>query len=132
MVAINQKGRLMTKTLEQSTEREARDFGNADILKFMNSEEVSYIAVGKRGTMSLPAAIRKRFRLDSPGAQLRVSVRDDNVIELRPYLAIPADQAWYWTPEWQAKERQADDDISQRHTTVFGSDEEFDAWLGDH
>ena len=24
---------------------------------------------------------------------------------------IPKDQAWFWTPEWQAKEREADEDI---------------------
>lgn len=26
-------------------------------------------------------------------------------------FAIPADQRWFWSPEWQAKEQEADEDI---------------------
>lgn len=26
---------------------------------------------------------------------------------------IPKDQAWFWTPEWQQKEREADEEIAQ-------------------
>ena len=26
---------------------------------------------------------------------------------------IPKDQLWFWTPEWQRKEREADEDIAQ-------------------
>jgi hypothetical protein len=35
------------------------------------------------------------------------------------------DQAWFWTPEWQAKEREADADIAAGRVTRFESDEEF-------
>jgi hypothetical protein len=35
------------------------------------------------------------------------------------------DQAWFWTPEWQAGERQADEDIVAGRLTRYGSDEEF-------
>jgi hypothetical protein len=41
----------------------------------------------------------------------------------------PADQAWFWTPGWQAGEREADEAIAAGHTTFFGSAEEFLAAL---
>ncbi len=77
--------------------------------------------------------MRRRLRLDQPGAQVAVSYDEvDNVIQLRPFQAIPADQAWFWTPEWQAGEREASEDIAAGRTTVFTSDEEFMHWLETH
>ena len=39
------------------------------------------------------------------------------------------DQAWYWTPEWQAKEREADEAIAAGRTVGPMTPEEFDAWI---
>jgi hypothetical protein len=39
--------------------------------------------------------------------------------------AIDPDQAWFWTPEWQAKEREADADLAAGNFTRYDSDEEF-------
>ena len=50
--------------------------------------------------------------------------RDDGRVELVPVVAIPADQAWFWTDRWQAMEREADADIAAgRVTSVDGIDE---------
>jgi hypothetical protein len=38
---------------------------------------------------------------------------------------IDPDQAWFWTPEWQAKEREAAADIAAGRGVFFGSHEEF-------
>lgn len=27
-------------------------------------------------------------------------------------MRVPIEQAWFWTREWQAKEREADDDLA--------------------
>jgi bifunctional DNA-binding transcriptional regulator/antitoxin component of YhaV-PrlF toxin-antitoxin module len=35
----------------------------------------------------------------------------DGEIVMVPKRLIDADQAWFWTPEWQAGERAADEDI---------------------
>jgi hypothetical protein len=43
--------------------------------------------------------------------------------------AAAVDQAWFWTPEWQAGEREADAEIAAGRGQVFGSDEEFLAVL---
>jgi hypothetical protein len=42
-----------------------------------------------------------------------------------------ADQAWFWTPEWQAGEREADEDIAAGRTTFFASTEDFLTALDD-
>lgn len=34
-------------------------------------------------------------------------------VEMVPASLIPKDQFWFWTPEWQSKEREADEDIAQ-------------------
>lgn len=35
------------------------------------------------------------------------------------------DQAWFWTPEWQAKEREADRAIAAQEGTFYDSEEAF-------
>jgi hypothetical protein len=42
---------------------------------------------------------------------------------------IDPDQAWFWTPEWQAKEREADADKAAGRVERFESDEAFLAAL---
>ena len=77
----------------------------------MSERYTGIIPVRQRGVVTLPAELRKRLRLDSDGAQLEVTERDDGVIELRPTVAVPADQAWFWTDRWQQMEREADHDV---------------------
>jgi hypothetical protein len=38
---------------------------------------------------------------------------------------IAPEQAWYWTREWQAKEREADDDRAAGRVTRYETDEDF-------
>lgn len=53
--------------------------------------------------------------------------------EMFPWTAASswqaADQAWFWTPDWQAGEREVDAAIAAGRTTYFGSAEEFLAAL---
>lgn len=39
-------------------------------------------------------------------------------------VPIPKDQLWYWMPEWQRKEREADEDIAQGRVNESASVEE--------
>jgi bifunctional DNA-binding transcriptional regulator/antitoxin component of YhaV-PrlF toxin-antitoxin module len=90
--------------------------------------EPVFTAISRRGTLSLPPQIRRAFHLDTPGAQVEITVRD-GVIELRPCLPVPADQLWYWTPENQERERQADLESEGGLGVVYGTDEAFLASL---
>lgn len=69
------------------------------------------------------------MNLDTAGAQLEVTEREDGVIELRPVVAVPADQAWFWTPEWQAGERQVDENYAAGRFEQHENVEEFVAAL---
>ena len=88
-----------------------------------NVRECLYIGLQSRGVFALPADVRKRHRLDEPGAQLRVVERDDGVIELHPQLAIPAEQAWFWDERWHAKEIEANTDVAAGRVSRHASGE---------
>jgi bifunctional DNA-binding transcriptional regulator/antitoxin component of YhaV-PrlF toxin-antitoxin module len=86
-----------------------------------------YVAVQARGTIALPAGLRRRLHLDEPGAQVAIVEREDGVIELRPALPVPADQRWFWTDRWQAMEREVDAHIAAGRVMVLdGPDALFD------
>ena len=83
-----------------------------------------YVTLQGRGTLALPADVRRRHHLDEPGAQVEVIERDDGVIELHPHLPVPADQAWFWTDRWQAREREADLDVEAGELKTHDSADE--------
>ena len=70
----------------------------------------TFVAVQSRGVIAIPTAIRRHFGLDQPGAQVEIIERDGEIV-LRPHIAVPAGQAWFWTERWQQLERQADEAI---------------------
>ena len=77
--------------------------------------------------MTIPAEIRQAARLEE-GDPVEVELVDGGIL-LRPMKMIDASQAWFWTPEWQAGEREADADIAAGRVERFESDEEFLAAL---
>ena len=89
------------------------------------SNYYGYAAVQGRGTVALPADLRRKYRLDEPGAQLEVVEREDGVIELRPTLPVPVDEMWFWAEGHQAAEREAEDDIAADRFRTFDDAESF-------
>src|SRR5437667_12600405 len=81
----------------------------------------------QRGTITIPVEIRNAVRLEE-GDPIELEVTADGIL-LRPMKLIDATQAWFWTPEWQAKEREADEDIAAGRGKIFLSDEDFLAYL---
>jgi bifunctional DNA-binding transcriptional regulator/antitoxin component of YhaV-PrlF toxin-antitoxin module len=84
-----------------------------------------YAAVQGRGTVALPAELRRKYRLDEPGAQLEVIEREDGVIELRPTLPVPVDEMWFWAEGHQAAEREAEDDLVAGRFRTFDDAQSF-------
>jgi len=76
------------------------------------------LTVQSRGTVALPADLRRRLHLDELDAQVRLEEQDDGRIEMVPVVPVRADQAWFWTDRWQERERQADADIAAGRTTI--------------
>lgn len=64
------------------------------------------IRVGGKRQITLPQDAARRLGIEA-GDELEARILDDR-IELRPMVSIPKDQAWFWTPEWQAMERKAE------------------------
>ena len=85
----------------------------------------TFVTVQSRGTLALPADIRRRHHLDEAGAQVEVVEREDGVIELHPQVAIPADQTWFWTARAQAREHEVDAYVQAGDVTTFESEDDF-------
>jgi len=68
------------------------------------------IKITGNGAITLPAEYRKALKLkvgDFVNAELQ-----DNRVVIRAARIIDADDAWFYTREWQDKEAEADDDIA--------------------
>lgn len=89
----------------------------------------TYVTIQNRGTLALPADLRRRHHLDEPGAQVEIVEREDGIIELRPQVAVPADQAWFWTERWQQREREVDAHVAAGDVTSHRSADDFLAHL---
>ncbi len=63
---------------------------------------------------------------------MEVVERDDGVIELHPYTAVPTSQAWFWTEPWQQMEREVDEDIAAGRLITTDGPEEFFSELDSH
>ena len=86
-------------------------------------DERVFIAVQSRGLIAIPTSIRRQLGLDQPGAQVEVIERGGETV-LRPHVAVPSDQAWFWSERWQRREREADEAIGAgRVTGVEGVEE---------
>ncbi|MFN0090905.1 MAG: AbrB/MazE/SpoVT family DNA-binding domain-containing protein [Acidimicrobiales bacterium] len=81
-----------------------------------------------RGQLTLPEEIRTAVRLEE-GDLLEVELTEEGIL-LRPCKVIDATQAWFWSPEWQAGEREADADRAAGRTEAFESGEAFVEALG--
>ena len=63
------------------------------------------------------------------GDEVEFAVHDDGTVTVRGYVSIPTDQAWFFTPEWLAGEREADEEIAAGRGTVHESAEDMFAHL---
>lgn len=67
------------------------------------------IHVGSKNQVTLPKEVVRKAKL-GPGDPLEVLYQDD-VIILRPQVQVPREQAYFWTKQWQVREREAEKDI---------------------
>jgi len=87
--------------------------------------------VRKKGQVTLPSAVRAAAHIEE-GTVVEVSVTAEGAVLLRPKLLVDAADAWYWTPEWQAGEREVDAETARGEAgRVYRTDEEFLASLDD-
>lgn len=85
--------------------------------------------VRDRGQWTIPVEIRRAARIEE-GDILEAEIVEEGIL-LRVHKVIDASQAWFWTPEWQRGEREADADLAAGRLDRYESDEEFLAALRD-
>ena len=72
---------------------------------------MSITKIGPERQITIPEEIFETLELVD-GDQVEVQARE-GVIYLIPQKLIPEDQSWFWTEEWQAKEREADEAVAR-------------------
>jgi bifunctional DNA-binding transcriptional regulator/antitoxin component of YhaV-PrlF toxin-antitoxin module len=82
-----------------------------------------------RGQLTLPEDVRTAAHLEE-GDLLDAELTSEGIL-LRPRKVIDATQAWFWDPEWQAGEREADADLAAGRLESFESAEELLSALRD-
>src|ERR1700676_3862496 len=78
------------------------------------------IKVRAKAQLTLPEEIRRALHIRE-GDEVEFAVHDDGTITVRGYVSIPTDQAWFFTPQWLAGEREADEEIAACRGTVHES-----------
>lgn len=67
--------------------------------------------VSPKHQITIPQEAFKKLHLEV-GDFLEVEVKEDGLL-LIPKKLIPKDQAWFWTKDWQKKEKEADEAIAR-------------------
>ncbi|MGH3613423.1 MAG: AbrB/MazE/SpoVT family DNA-binding domain-containing protein [Pseudonocardia sp.] len=76
-----------------------------------------------RGQLTLPQEVRDALRI-AEGDDVEFVLTDDGVL-MRGLKSIPAEQAWFWTQEWQAGEQEASRQADTGEGTVFADGDSF-------
>lgn len=85
------------------------------------------VTLRTNGQITLPAELRDR--VGARTGDVFIADVEDDVVVLRPKKLVDASQAWFWTPEWQKGEREADADIKAGRVKRFRDVEELIADL---
>ena len=67
--------------------------------------------IGPKHEVTIPKDVFEELRL-AAGDYVDVRVKGTTIMMV-PAKLVPMDQAWFHTPEWQAKEREADEAIKK-------------------
>jgi len=62
-----------------------------------------------RSQVTLPAEIIKKLDLKA-GDNLEITLEDEKIV-IKPVMVIDRAQSWFWSRDWQAKEKEVESDI---------------------
>lgn len=77
----------------------------------MEKTTSSLLKIKRHFQITLPARLRKLLNIEE-GDFMEAEIKDSKII-LKPRKLIDADQAWFWSKEWQKGEKQAEKDIQE-------------------
>jgi antitoxin PrlF len=81
------------------------------------------VKVRPKAQLTLPEEIRRALYIGE-GDDVEFAVQEDGTVTIRGFISIPTDQAWFYTPEWLAGEREADEEIAAGRGIVHESVED--------
>lgn len=97
--------------------------------RFGHALERVRTVVRSRRQITVPDEVLEQLGVQE-GDEIEFTTQEDGTVALRGWTSIPTDQKWFWTPEWQEGEREADADIAAgRLHGPFASAEEMLATL---
>lgn len=73
--------------------------------------EMPLVKVSSKRQITLPHSLTKELGIKE-GDRLEVAREGDRLV-IKPVLVIDKSDAWFHTPEWQAKEREVDEEIAR-------------------
>ena len=82
----------------------------------------------QKSQVTIPKDLIKKLALKI-GDKLDVEAVDGKLV-ITPVVIIPKDQQWYYSPEWQEKEKQVDLQIKEGKTHCADTTEELFKQLG--
>ena len=88
---------------------------------------MSRAVIRAEGQITLPRDIRDALHVDE-GDDVSFVVTERGVL-MRGLKGIPAEQAWFWSAQWQEGERDATADLEAGRTTKDASSEDLLATL---
>lgn len=89
-----------------------------------------FVKVTRNFQISIPKEIRDALNIEE-GDLIEVEKRDGEIVMI-PKKLVDADQAWFWTREWQEGETKAEEDIREgRLIGPFKSVDEMKKHFGD-
>lgn len=86
------------------------------------SKIIGNIQLQKKNLVNL-GLLKKHFPLEE-GDLFQVEIEENGRVVLTPMKTIPADQAWFWTKEWQEGMREAQEDFQEGRSKTYNSMDE--------
>jgi antitoxin MazE len=80
------------------------------------------VEVGAKHQVTIPLRISRALRLRK-GDRLLMRLTGQR-LEIVPASLVPKEQLWFWTPEWQAMEREVDEALAGGHYKQAASADE--------
>ncbi len=79
----------------------------------METAKVRELAkVGARGIITIPASLRKAIDIHPGDVVVIEAGEGGEELTIRPQLTVDRAQAWFWSENWQKKEKEVEQDIS--------------------
>lgn len=83
----------------------------------MHKQKTKNVKLTTNQTVRIPSEIIREMGLERD-CNFEVKATDDGIM-LIPLVQIPKSQEYYWTKEWQEKEREVDEEVKAGREKIF-------------